>query len=263
MNISPKEYSSLLSVVSTLISLDKSRGIEITFDKIPDYIRGACAYAQIQLDDETYRRLENDIEYEHKIRHTEAGVILNDYEDVEEWYRNDEVENPYFWERYRRYLIEKSSIDITSINLLDEVTLPNIMNYLGNPNEQLSAPRLKRGLIIGDVQSGKTATYSGLICKAADAGYKVVILLAGITENLRQQTQQRVDEGVIGQSWRIINNVKVRLRVGVGEDGRNIKATSMTSIESDFVGDCDKIATTIDQHNSLVLFVIKKNVSCF
>ena len=47
MNISPKEYSSLLSVVSTLISLDKSRGIEITFDKISDYIRGACAYAQI------------------------------------------------------------------------------------------------------------------------------------------------------------------------------------------------------------------------
>ena len=82
MNISPKEYSSLLSVVSTLISLDKSRGIEITFDKIPDYIRGACAYAQIQLDDETYRRLENDIEYEaseaYNLIHFEINV--NEYE---------------------------------------------------------------------------------------------------------------------------------------------------------------------------------------
>ncbi|MBO5362401.1 MAG: DEAD/DEAH box helicase family protein [Paludibacteraceae bacterium] len=261
MNISPKEYSSLLSVISTLISLDKARGIEITFDKIPSYIYGACAISKIELDDEAYRCLENDIEYEHKIRHTEAGVILNDYEEIEEWYRNDEIAKPYFWERYRRYLIEKSSIDITSINLLDEVTLPNIMNYLGNPNELLTAPRLKRGLIIGDVQSGKTATYSGLICKAADAGYKVVILLAGITENLRQQTQQRIDEGVVGLSWRVINNTRVRIPVGVGLDGKNIKATSMTSIESDFVGDCDKIATTIDQHNSLVLFVIKKNVS--
>ena len=261
MNISPQKYSSLLSIVSNLINIDRMHGVKIDFDKIPSYIQSACTLTHIELDDETYRRLENDIEYEHKIRHTEAGVILNDYEDVEEWYRNDEIENPYFWERYRRYLIEKSSIDITSINLLDEVTLPNIMNYLGNPNEQLTVPRLKRGLIIGDVQSGKTATYSGLICKAADAGYKVVILLAGITENLRQQTQQRIDEGVIGQSWSIVQNVKVRIPVGVGLDGKKIKATSMTSIQSDFVGDCDKIATTIDQHNSLVLFVIKKNVS--
>ena len=84
MNISPKEYSSLLSVISTLISLDKARGIEITFDKIPSYIYGACAISKIELDDEAYRCLENDIEYEHKIRHTEAGVILNDYEEIEE-----------------------------------------------------------------------------------------------------------------------------------------------------------------------------------
>ena len=117
MNISHQKYSSLLSIVSNLIYIDKLQGIEITFDKIPSYIHSACMLAHIQLDDETYRRLENDIEYEHKIKHTEAGVILNDYEDVEEWYRNDQVKYPYFWERYRRYLIDKSGIDITSINL--------------------------------------------------------------------------------------------------------------------------------------------------
>lgn len=93
-----------------------------------------------------------------------------------------------------------TSIDRVSINLLDEETLPNIMNLLGNPTEQLSKPQFRRGLIIGDVQSGKTATYSGLICKAADAGYKVVILLAGITESLRRQTQERIDEGIVGLS---------------------------------------------------------------
>lgn len=261
MNISERQYSSLQSIIANLIDLDQSKGIDLSFDKIRVYIQNGCYLSGIELDDETYRRLENDIEYQYHIRHTEEGVIRNDYEDFDEWYANDKIENPYFWQRYRRYLIEKSSIDITSINLLDEETLPNIMNCLGNPNDKLASPRLRRGLIIGDVQSGKTATYSGLICKAADAGYKVVILLAGITENLRQQTQQRIDEGVVGISWRLINDIKVRLRVGVGEDGKNIKATSMTSIESDFAGDCDKIATTIDQHNSLVLFVVKKNVS--
>ena len=261
MNINNKQYTALLSITTQLIDLDLYNGIVLSFENISQYITKACVMSGMNLDEETYRRLENDIEYQYHIRHTEEGVIRNDYEDIDEWYANDRIEVPYFWNRYRRYLVDKSSIDITSINLLDEVTLPNIMNCLGNPNDKLSAPRLRRGLIIGDVQSGKTATYSGLICKAADAGYKVVILLAGITENLRQQTQQRIDEGVVGQSWRIINDKKVRMPVGVGEDGRNIKATSMTSIESDFVGDCDKIATTIDQHNSLVLFVIKKNVS--
>lgn len=261
MNINDNQYTSLRSIISNMIELDKSKGVELTFDKIGGYINTACLMSDVHPDKEIYRRLENDIEYQYKVRHTEEGVILNDYDDIDEWYANDHISNPFFWSRYRRFLIDKSSIDITSINLLDEVTLPNIMNCLGNPNDKLVAPRLRRGLIIGDVQSGKTATYSGLICKAADAGYKVVILLAGITENLRQQTQQRIDESVIGISWRLVAGKKVRLVVGVGEDGQSIKATSMTSIESDFVGDCDKIATTIDQHNSLILFVIKKNVS--
>lgn len=81
---------------------------------------------------------------------------------------------------------------------MDKKTLPAIMNCLCNPKEAHEGRRLIRGLVIGDVQSGKTATYSGLICKAVDAGYKVVILLAGITENLRQQTQERIDQGIVG-----------------------------------------------------------------
>lgn len=85
---------------------------------------------------------------------------------------------------------------------MDAKTLPQIMNCIGNPKDSFEGKRLKRGFIIGDVQSGKTATYTGLICKAADAGYKVVILLAGITESLRQQTQERIDEGIIGYTYK-------------------------------------------------------------
>jgi len=52
---------------------------------------------------------------------------------------------------------------------------------------------------MGHVQSGKTTNYSALICKAADAGYRIIILLAGITNSLRQQTQERLDEAFIGK----------------------------------------------------------------
>lgn len=261
MSINESQYNVLLSIITSFIELDRLNGVELSFSKIPDYIKSACASTNVLLDDSVYKRIENAIERQYHIKHTEEGMIRNDYDDANEWYSNDHIENQYFWQRYRRYLREKTSIDITSINLLDDVTLPNIMNCLGNPKDQLSTPRLRRGLIIGDVQSGKTATYAGLICKAADAGYKVVILLAGITENLRQQTQQRIDESVIGLSWKMVNNRPTRYTVGVGEDGQGIKATSMTSIETDFTGSSHNIATTIDQHNSLVLFVIKKNVS--
>lgn len=56
----------------------------------------------------------------------------------------------------------------------------------------------RRGLVVGNVHSGKTATYAALICKAADAGYRMVILLTGMLENVRRQTQERLDAGFAG-----------------------------------------------------------------
>lgn len=259
MNISQEQYSNIQIMLNTLINLDKSQGKEIEFCNIKGYIDRVASMLGLALDEEVYKRLETDIEYQYQIKHTEAGIIRDNYEDNIEWYSNDDIEEPFFWERYRRYLINQGSLDITSINLLDHTTLPNIMNCLGNPKAQLSEKKLRRGLVIGDVQSGKTATYAGLICKAADAGYKVVILLAGITENLRRQTQERIDEAVIGRSS--LPTAAPGSRVGVGLDNKPNRATSFTSVVSDFVGDCDKISTTIAQHNSLIVFVIKKNVS--
>ena len=59
--------------------------------------------------------------------------------------------------------------------------------FPANTMTSYPTPVLKRGLIIGDVQSGKTSTYIGFICKAADAGYRVFILLTGTIESLRRQ----------------------------------------------------------------------------
>ena len=106
MNINDNQYTALLSIAANVIELDKSNGVELTFEKIRTYISTACVMTGMHLDEEAYRRLENDIEYQYHIRHTEEGVIRNDYEDVDEWYANDRIEDPYFWRRYRRYLVD-------------------------------------------------------------------------------------------------------------------------------------------------------------
>ena len=54
-------------------------------------------------------------------------------------------------------------------------------------------------MVVGSVQSGKTANYIGLLAKAADYGYKVIIIIAGINETLRQQTQYGVNEGFVSE----------------------------------------------------------------
>ena len=95
---------------------------------------------------------------------------------------------PEFWVRYKNYLIDKRHFSPSVVSALGEETLDQkLMNYLLNPKATYHSPMLRRGLIIGDVQSGKTSTYIGLLCKAADAGYKVFILLTGMIESLRQQ----------------------------------------------------------------------------
>ena len=59
----------------------------------------------------------------------------------------------------------------------------------------------KKGLVVGYVQSGKTANYSGVISKAADAGYQLVIVLAGMHNNLRRQTQVRLKRDLLANAW--------------------------------------------------------------
>ena len=254
------QYTILKQFTRTFIDLSLSQGKELKLEDIDSYINQAVMLSKLDCDEAAKTRLFIDMEYEYKIVHNKGQAIFNDYGEKREWYSNLKIQDNFFWSRYKDYLINHSSTSRISINLLDDITLPDIMNCLGNPNDALDKPRLRRGLIIGDVQSGKTATYTGLICKAADAGYKVVILLTGITENLRRQTQERIDEGIVGITLKKEGKIEKYPRVGVGLDNKQIKATSVTSTLNDFVGNCNKITMSLAS-NSLVLFVIKKNVS--
>lgn len=81
-----------------------------------------------------------------------------------------------------------------------EDTTTEILSRCGNPADD--RPWQRRGMVVGQVQSGKTTSYTALIAAAMDAGYRNIVVLGGRTNDLRHQTQQRIDEGIVGQESR-------------------------------------------------------------
>ncbi|MEI6392744.1 MAG: Z1 domain-containing protein [Verrucomicrobiota bacterium] len=101
-----------------------------------------------------------------------------------------------FWSRYKAFLEQEKKLPEPVVSSLGKLT-DEILGKLEQPERNPVWDC--RGMVVGSVQSGKTANYCGLICKAVDAGYKLIVVLAGMHKNLRSQTQYRVDEGVIGR----------------------------------------------------------------
>lgn len=164
-----------------------------------------------------------------------------------------------FWSRYRDYLqIEKNYSD-TVLNQIDKLT-DRTLDGLFNPEESIIVS--KRGLVVGQVQSGKTSNYTGLICKAADAGFKLIIVLAGIHNNLRSQTQLRLDEGFLGfdtQHQRAFD--KNGVTIGVGKLDQVGIAHSLTSSldKGDFTaGAANSIGINFNTSEPIIA-VVKKN----
>lgn len=263
MKISSDEFNDLVMAIMLRIRTDKRNGKVVKYEDIDSYIDKGLEVVAVDLSEEDRQEVFRAIETEEAIKHTPGNCIFDDYDDPHNWYEHAEIEDEHFWRLYSKYLREESSLDDRSIELLDKKTLPEIMNCLCNPKEEHEGRRLIRGLVIGDVQSGKTATYSGLICKAVDAGCKVVILLAGITENLRRQTQERIDHGIVGLEIKkdALTKIEKPKRVGVGRYDKQLLASSYTTQSSDFVGQKDSIFVSLEAQRSVVLFVVKKNVS--
>lgn len=176
------------------------------------------------------------------------------------WYMAAKADQPSnFWDRYRIYLQKEQHWNKDTVNELDKTT-DEIMDLLGNPDSANSF--LYRGLCIGDVQSGKTSTYIGLINKAADAHYRVILLLTGTIEKLRRQTQQRIDEGFIGLDSYAFTLEKDNVQVGVGAIDPNTSGWAVTSTTSDFnAATAKKIVGQLNNISAPVIFVLKKNKS--
>ena len=210
---------------------------------------------EIVLSDTEREIVINKIKSVHSIYQEEGDALLGDYEHDYQWYENylSEGCDEYYWIRYKNYLAVQKHFPPKVIDTLEKDTLRKIMSYLGNPNDESGFSI--RGLVVGDVQSGKTSNYLGLVTKAADAGYKVIFILTGTIESLRKQTQIRVEEGFVGY------DVVSATDVGVGRGDKTPK--SFTSRSKDFVADDDQ-NTNIKISNypsEPMIFVVKKNAS--
>ena len=171
--------------------------------------------------------------------------------------------DPFYWTRFSNHLQKDWSPQV--LRNFNKVT-DSILDLCGNP----AAPEdqwKRRGLVIGDVQSGKTATYTALCCKAADAGYQVIVLLAGSLESLRRQTQKRLDEGFAGLDSSEFLPTKGKdgwksRAVGAGLDNQKRFAAVFTSRTRDFNKDVlNSRQLTLSAVKEPVLFVVKKHKS--
>lgn len=195
--------------------------------------------------------------------HSLKGVDTNH----QSWYplhKND----GFYWTRYRKYLESRKRWSPEVTKSLNETT-DKIMDDLGDPTNPKKAFS-RRGLLLGDVQSGKTATYTAICNKAADAGYRVIIVLAGMLENLRFQTQERLDAEFAGRESKYSLDTRAdttikNKSVGVGKIGPfkpEKRISCFTSVSTDFSKKILKSNDlTLKNLKGTALFVVKKNKS--
>ena len=161
------------------------------------------------------------------------------------WFDSYDPSQGYYWRRQRAYLAHTLRRRDFELDSLDQSS-NGVLAHLEDPR---SAEAFAiRGLVVGYVQSGKTANFSALIAKAADAGYKIVIVLSGLHNTLRQQTQRRLERD-LGRE-----NV-----AGVGEGEACRRWVWMTGGEvwADF--DPRGVNAALVQGNEHVILVVKKN----
>lgn len=157
------------------------------------------------------------------------------------------------WDRYEDYLKNQKNFAPSVIQKMKE-NLFSITDLLGNPNGDNFQ---RKGLIVGDVQSGKTANYVGLMNLATDAKYKLIIVLTGTTNTLREQTQIRIEEGL-----GIRNLSRGVSTIPNADYSKFINPVYLTSREQDFTIDSQRnFQVSLESTNTPIVIVTKKNVT--
>lgn len=184
-------------------------------------------------------------------------VSLVDVTDHEPWLDTSRKQGWRYWQRYREFL--EGRMSWKSVDAIERST-DKILGMLEDPLRPGTWSR--RGLVVGHVQSGKTSNYTGLVCKAADAQYKVIIVLAGLHNNLRSQTQVRLEEGFLGYETNTSANLQKRTGVGLIDTDQTINPNCATTRANN--GDFGRRAASqlaISPEQRPWLFVLKKNKS--
>jgi hypothetical protein len=144
------------------------------------------------------------------------------------------------WARLERSLLDAGKWKPDQVASLASESL-RVLRHLRDPlgNDRFEG----RGLVVGYVQSGKTANYTAVAARAIDAGYRLVIVLSGIHDALRNQTQIRLESELIGMR--------------PGDDPADYGWTTLTNPSQDFQG----AAPDVFDSGGAFLLVVKKNVA--
>lgn len=250
-----------------LVNLPKNGGdvpiSEDAINEVVDNVFKARSLLSIDVSEDEKESVRKEILSENKVLLGLGAAIVQ--RQHKKWFaqRKDQLELAY-WDRFKQYLLQYKNLPVNVVNQMDNVS-DEIVDLLGDPTRD-DEKEQRRGLIIGDVQSGKTINYSGIICKAVDAGFRTVILLTGTTNDLRQQTQIRLDEAFVGVDSNMIGNEANKIEpIGVGlvNPDQKLRPTVFTTAAKDFNKNAAKqlsIALSQSQGDRPMLFVIKKNV---
>lgn len=195
-------------ILSSVLSPDPNDTYRIKFSNLlhswdnakdGDWIAGTarnCAARRIRI----HELLESDVALVRRIDALipffQVGEPLIIAEEHEDWYTPVSGVRDYYWSTYTKYL--RAHRDWSPIALLNlDNSTRSIVECLSNPESERVYS--SKGLVMGYVQSGKTANFAGVVARAADAGYRLIIVLAGTWNILRNQTQRRFDKELLGK----------------------------------------------------------------
>ncbi|MCC2385648.1 Z1 domain-containing protein [Bacillus cereus] len=227
--------------------------IEFTPPSILKTILGIEDENQIcSLTDIEWKYLQKELEMSFIVR-ISTGILVTGEEqrarkDLSWWTSKKKLESDkYYSNNYMSYV--KKNLPPEVLNTIDEDTNA-VMNNLADPDLDEFAIY---GMVVGHVQSGKTSNYASLICKAADAGYRFIVVIAGAQNNLRDQTQKRLDEVFIGSNFQGVGKLP--------EFKREKMPDSLTNADNDFKIETAKARSTTNFENMQlpILVVIKKH----
>ena len=258
MTSSDRDY--ILAIVNASLPKDDGANAidEKTIDQAIDFASNA-PHLSSRITDEDKEMLRKIIHETHSVRLGRGVAIVG--RNHKKWFMKKKQTTSFdYWNRFKQYLLNDKHFPKKVVEGMDQDS-DEIVDLLGDPNTTEVAQR--RGLIIGDVQSGKTANYSGVICKAVDAGYRVIILLTGTSNDLRRQTQVRLDEAFLGYDSASVAKGRGLRFVGAGIYNESLRPNAATNVDNDFNVRLTQLSMPLPQLTDKrpILFVCKKNVT--
>jgi hypothetical protein len=256
-----KIFEQLILSISERLKINRDTGISISPEFVRKIVtRTICDLKEdapnLDISESDKEALIFNISNVFSVKVDEELIVLAD-PTIQTWL--DSAREGIKWDHWNAYekMLKKQARSEETIKANEEV-IDAILDYSGNPKHK--GPWARKGLVMGNVQSGKTQNYIGLINKAIDAGYKTIILLGGHLNDLRKQTQERVDEGVLGRESKHLLEFKKgkSVPIGVGEFRIN-NVNSGTTTMGDFTKPfADKLGFSLNGSDP-VIFTIKKH----